>query len=485
MTHTLAEAYNADRFRNEGHQLIDILSDYLEGATTGNHQKVIDYQSPEDELAFWNDFLHKKTASSDLFSEVLKRITQTHHPKCIGHQVSPTVPISALATLQSALLNNGMAVYEMGMAPTAMERIVIETINKAIGFDDSSGGFLTSGGTLGNLTALLCARNVMSKNDSWNEGLQEKLAIMVSEEAHYCVTRAVKIMGLGEDGIVKVPVDEKFVMDTAQLQKCYDAALKKGYKVIAVVGSAPSTSTGMYDNLSDIASFCKQHQLWFHVDAAHGGAAIFSAKYRSLLKGIKYADSVVIDGHKMMATSSITTALLFKENKNSYKTFTQKAQYLWGREEEDWYNMARRTFECTKSMMSLRFYAIINAYGTDFFSDYVNTLYDSAKRFAKMIEEQQDFELLLTPDSNIVCFRYTNTDMEERNAFNKKLREHLLYDGAYYIVETTINEQHYLRVTVMNPFTQRPHFQQLLDKIIDIANQIKSTDEIIQGHISK
>ncbi len=477
MTSRLKKAYDPEKFKVEGHQLIDTLSDYISSALQNKSQKVTDWNLPDNEYAFWKNYLSAGKSNTLLFEEVLKHSIHTHNPRYMGHQIAPTVPISALATLQSALMNNGMAVYEMGMASTAMERIVIDTFNEALGYDVNAGGLLTSGGTLANLTALLCARNVMASNDVWNDGLDENLAVMVSEEAHYCVSRAAKIMGFGEGGIIKVPVNENFTIDTTKLDTCLAEATAKGLKVIALVGSAPSTSTGMYDDLETLGDFCTQHQLWFHVDAAHGGAAIFSPQYKSLLKGINRADSVVIDGHKMMMTSSITTALLFKDHKDSYKTFSQKAQYLWGsQEDEDWFNMAKRTFECTKSMMSLRFFAILNEHGTALFDDFVTTLYDSGKQFATMVKAHEDFELLLVPDSNIVCFRYSKASAEKIDLCNRQIRQQLLEDGEFYIVETQIKGRHYLRVTIMNPFTERSHFERLLDKISEIGKNIETKD---------
>ncbi len=468
-TPLLHKAYDSALFKNEGEQLVSLLANYLHTTTTGSSDKVLRWTEPEDEYAFWQQFLSTSHSTSDFFKEVLERSIHTHHPKYIGHQVAPTVPVSALATLLSAQLNNGMAVYEMGAAATAIERLVIDTFCKAIGYTNGD-GFLTSGGTLANLTALLAARRAKATDDVWNEGHHKKLAIMVSEEAHYCVDRAARIMGLGSDGIIKVPVDHNYQIQTDALESYYTSAIKNGFDVIAIVGSAPSTSTGMYDDLEAIYAFAKAKKIWFHIDAAHGGAAIFSKKYKHLLKGALNADSIIIDGHKMMGTSAITTAVVFKNSTDSYATFEQKAQYLWEKNDDpDWFNMAKRTFECTKSMMSVRFYAIINAYGLQFFDDFVTTLYDGARDFSNLIAAQPDFEIALEPVSNIVCFRYKPSNQEDVDEVNKHIRRVLLEDGEFYIVATTLRGEYYLRTTFMNPFTTKDHTIELLNKIRQIA----------------
>jgi L-2,4-diaminobutyrate decarboxylase len=121
-------------------------------------------------------------------------------------------------------------------------------------------------------------------------------------------------------------------------------------------------------------------------------------------------------------------------------------------------------------MMSVRFYAIINAYGLQFFDDFVTTLYDAAQQFSDLIAGQQDFEIALEPVSNIVCFRYKPSNQEDVNEVNKRIRRVLLEDGEFYIVATTLRGEYYLRTTFMNPFTTGSHTAGLLKKIRAIAD---------------
>ncbi len=463
----LKAAYSPKDFRKRGHELIDQLADHLDGQIHNKRTQTLDWHIPEDERLFWNDFLENGD-ETELFSQILKRTTSVHNPKCIGHQVTPTAPITALTAMMSGLLNNGMAVYEMGMAPSAMERIVTDLVCKKIGYNSDSRGFLTSGGTLANLTALLSARKAKVRNDIWNEGHEQSLGIMVSEEAHYCVDRAAKIMGLGEKGIIKIPATEDFKMNTSLLESELEKADANGIEVFAIVGSAPSTATGVYDDLPAIASFAQKHNLWFHVDGAHGGAAIFSEKYKHTVAGIEHADSVVIDGHKMMMLPTITTALLFKNGNHSHATFSQKADYLLVQsDDEDWYNKAKRTFECTKTMMSIHWYTMLKTYGEAIFDEYVTQLYDMGKAFGKLVQKEPNFELAIEPNSNIICFRYVDDtlNLNTLNELNTQVRQQLLKDGEFYIVQTKLRGVHYLRCTVMNPFTTEEHFRILLKRV--------------------
>ncbi len=472
----LKAVYDSEEFRKKGHILIDQLANHLADKLQEKSKNAIYWNEPEEELKFWQDFLSTGDEKA-MFSKITERTTYVHHPHYIGHQVSPAAPITALSGMISSLLNNGMAVYEMGMAPSAIERVVTDILCKKVGYGDASRGFLTSGGTLANLTALLAARKAKVAYDIWNEGHSESLGIIVSEEAHYCVDRAAKIMGLGEKGIIKVPATDGYEMNISLLENYYREATEKGIQIFAIVGSAPSTATGVYDNLEAIAAFSQKYHLWFHVDGAHGGAAIFSKKYRHTLAGVEKADSLVIDGHKMMMMPTITTALLMREGKHANATFSQKAEYLLTQaDHEDWYNSGKRTFECTKNMMSIHWYTLIKAYGEGVFDEYVTHLYDMGRFFGEMVKEEPAFELAVAPVSNIVCFRYVkgSLDTEALNNLNAKVRQHLLEDGKFYIVQTKLRGVHYLRVTVMNPFTTSQHLRMLLKKIRTYAEEVSS-----------
>lgn len=469
----LKKVYATDDFKTRGHQIVDDLANHIANAISGKNEKVIPWSLPANELQYWKDFL-KNGDEKLLFKEAINRSTQIHHPKYIGHQVSPTAPITILSSMVSAALNNGTAVYEMGIVTNPIERIITDLICTKIGYDSKSSGFLTSGGTLANLTALLTARKTKVPHDVWNEGNTKPLGILVSEEAHYCIERAAKIMGLGEQGIIKVPTKADFSMVTSALETEYQKAIENGIEVFAIIGSAPSTATGILDDLNKIGAFAEKYNLWFHVDAAHGGAAIFSSKYKPTLKGIEHADSVVIDGHKMMMMPGITTALLYKDGKNSHATFSQKADYLLEEStEEDWYNSGKRTFECTKNMMALHWFSLLKTYGEEVFDEFVSSLYDLGHLFGEIIKKEKQFELAAHPMTNIVCFRIIDTNLTEQqtNELNINIRRQLVEDGEFYIVQTKLRGKHFMRVTIMNPFTTEKHFFELLEKIKQIANK--------------
>lgn len=474
MDDKLKEVYSPAQFKKLGYELVDMLSTYLENA----QQETIpanNYFDPADQFRYWKNYQLNPDLPTSLFKDIIDRSIQIHHPKYMGHQVCAPAPIGALASLVSSVLNNGQAIYEMGGSATAMEKVVVDLMVNKVGYDSHGDGFLTSGGTLGNLTALLTARQQAVNGDVWENGLGEQLGVMVSAEAHYSVDRAVRVMGLGAKGIIKIPAGKNFSMQTDLLDEYYEKAKKDGIRVIAVVGCAPSTSTGMHDDLEAIGRFCQQRKCWFHVDGAHGGAAVFSNKYKPLLKGIEQADSIVIDGHKMLMTPALITFVLYKNKHNSFATFRQKAEYLLDISgEEEWYNGAKRTMECTKLMMGMKFYAILKIHGEEVFGQYVTLMYDLGKTFAEIIAQNPNFELALMPDTNIVCFRWVKNGLStnEINVINARIRETLLRENEFYVVQTSLNNLVYMRTTLMNPFTNEIHLKQLLSKIEAVALEI-------------
>lgn len=464
------QAFAPEAFRAQGLALVNFLADHLQRTQQGRGPAV-PWQEPADTLAYWQaDFASPVQPDPlPLWQAITERVTQLHHPQYMGHQVATPAPQAALMGLLSSFLNNGMAVYEMGMASNPIERVLTDFLARKIGFDQESGGFLTSGGTLANLTALLAARAVVCPDDIWEAGTYDhKLAVMVSEEAHYCVDRAVRVMGLGADGIIKVSTNAAYQMQTEHLEAALAQAQQKGIQVIAVVASACSTSTGSYDDLVAIADFCEKHGLWMHVDGAHGGAVVLSEKYKSLVEGIERADSVIVDFHKMLLTPALSTAVVFRRGGDAYHTFHQRAQYLWDDPEaEEWFNSGKRTFECTKLMMALKTYTLLRSYGEDLFAAHLDYVHDLARYFAHYLSEQPDFEVAVEPQSNIVCFRYvppgSRREPAELNALNSRLRRRMLEQGDFYIVQTTLRGSVYLRVSLMNPLTS----SQTLEKLVE------------------
>lgn len=465
----LVTAYSAEQFRKDAQQMIELIADELEDLQTDTGQKTIDRKSPQEQLSFWNnEFVSENLCSlSELSQKIMQHSIHFHSKGYMGHQVAVTLPLTALTSALIGYMNNCTTVYELGMAGNAMEKVVISHLAEKYGYDKHATGFITSGGSMGNLTALVTART--------SSGIQEKdyhkLAVMVSEEAHYSVERAAKIMGIQSDCIIKVPTGNDFAICTDLMESYYEKALSQGKIVFCVVGCACTTSVGAHDDLEALADFAEKHRIWFHVDGAHGGAAIFSDKYKYLLRGIERSNSLIVDFHKMMMTPPLSTAVLYNAGNQKINEFSPKAAYLWQDQlSKEWWNSAKHTLECTKPLTVIHTYAIMRLYGDEIYRQNVDTLYDLGKEFAGLIKSQDDMELALEPSSNIVCFRFV-PGSGDINAINRKIAEELLRDGTYYSVSTLIRGEFYLRVTLMNPLTGAEELTGFLQKIREAAEK--------------
>jgi len=464
---SIRDAYDPERFRADGHALIDALADQL-GRWQRREGVVVPWREPAEARAHWAQAPSAGDPIADL-ARIAEASTALANPRCMGHQVPPPLPLAALAELVSAVLNNGMAVYEMGPVAVPIELAVVSWMCNVLGMPAGAGGVLTSGGSLGNLTALLAMRQAHAGFDAWTQGAHAgpPLAVIVSSEAHYSVSRALAIMGWGADGAIRASVDAHHRMTGGAVESALARAGER--RVIGIVAAAGSTATGAYDALPEIADVAARHGLWLHVDAAHGGGAALSPTHRGKLAGIERADSVVWDAHKLLMMPALVTAVLFKREAHAYEAFAQQASYLFAatRPEETWWDLGQRSLECTKRMMAIELWVALRSRGDAWFAEVIDRQHALAAELAAKVEAAADFELAITPASNIVCYRHRPAGVggDALDAHNRALRKRVVEDGRFYVVGTQLATGYHLRSTLMNPLTESADLDALLDHL--------------------
>lgn len=475
--------FDSTEFRGAGHVLIELLADYLDKNLKGEG-KVIDWQAPQEAVRHWQKPLPVKPALTPrqfvatLDEDILARTLRIHHPHNLGHQVATPLPVGVLCDLVAALTNQAMTVYEAGPSATLLEKQVIRWLSELIGWKEAD-GVLTSGGAQANLTALLAARQVKAGWNVWQQGIGNglPLRILACETTHYSVSRAAAIMGLGTDAVVKVAIDTQGRMDITALKAAYEQCIAAGVKPFAVAASVGCTPTGSIDPLADIGAFCREHDLWFHVDGAHGASALLSEKLKPMLAGIELADSAVWDGHKLLYMPAAVSAVLFRNPQHSYAAFAQEASYLFQDDNpEEAYNLGTRTLECTKRMMGLKLWAAFMLYGTEKLGGLVEHVFETAKQLAQLLHEAEDFELRMQPQTNIVCFRHMPVGSPARslNRHQEILRRKAVESGAFHLTQVMLDNQVWLRATIMNPLTQARDFEALLTELRIIADKTEN-----------
>ncbi len=474
-------AWDENLFQDAATRVVNLLSEHLT-KVQGRDGNVLNWRTPVENVQFATKALSaNKPPSAERIAEladaVLQRGQNLNQPRYIGHQVPPPSPLAGLFDAIGAVTNQVMGIYEMGPFTTAIERAVVDELGQRIGWKSGTfSGVVTHGGSLANLTALLTARNVRM-GDSWETGVDPatRPCIVVNAEAHYCVNRSAGIMGIGTENVIPAAMNDRRSVDAAQLDVQLGHLIASGRTVIAFAASACSTPTGAFDDLTAVADVCEKHGVWFHVDAAHGGGALMSDRYRSLLAGIDRADSVVWDAHKMLFVPALCAFVFFRKHAHGFAPFQQKAPYLFDSEENSpaEYDSALRTLECTKRAAALGIWGLWSTFGESLFSDLIDLTFGMTQQFRALVEDAPDFEALHDPEANILVFRYEpgNRDLSvaESNEMHSRIRRQLIESGQFYICQTELDGRICFRLTVINPLTTDEDFRHLLQAIRDTA----------------
>ena len=405
-----------------------------------------------------------------LASTLLEDVNRLAHPMYIGHQVSAPLPAAVWTDALISAFNQSMAVREMSPSFTPLEHQVVAWMTDLVGWDEKAGGTMTSGGTEATLTALLAARSHAIPN-SWTHGHGvHPPALVCGEHAHYAVSRAAGVMGLGMDRVVKVP-SHGHRMEMGGLRSALRQLREQHTPVLAVVATAGCTSTGSFDDLNAVATVCHEFadargDLWLHVDAAHGGGALLSPAQRHRVAGIERARSITWDPHKTLLLPLSAGMLLMRDERDLSAAYAQQAPYLFSdaNEARSW-DTGPRSFQCSRRADVVKLYVALERYG----ADALGALYDRLCRMARDLHDRlathATFHPLHVPESNILCFSWTpdGVPLSERDTLTDALRERYNRSGRGWITATTLDGHRVLRVVVMNARTRPSHMEKLVD----------------------
>ena len=434
----------------------------------------------------WRDVL------VDLRRTVVDESNRLAHPMYMGQQVCPPLPLPALADALVSVMNQSQAVWEMSPAGTMLEHELIRWFarlafgdgaiganganraNRALaahdGARDALGSFV-SGGSAGNLTALLAAR-ARAFPDAWARGAPAGTLLVTGAQAHYSISRSAGILGLGADNVLSVPTNERFATDPRGVAEALAAARAEGRPVLAVVATSGSTATGSFDDLDAIGDTCARHGVWLHVDGAHGASALLSRTHRVRLNGLQRADSLAWDPHKMMFQPLSTAVVLVREQRWLRAAFQQEAPYLFharvgGASGPAVPDMGSYTFQCSRRSDAIRLWVALEHYGTDRLGELYDRVCALAQHLHGRLAASDDFQPMHEPESNILCFRWTPPgvrDDERLNGLQDRLRAAYVAAGRGYLVNTTmLDGRRELRVTLINPRTTAEHVDRMLE----------------------
>ena len=407
--------------------------------------------------------------------DVVRDANHLTHPMYMGHQVSAPLPAAVWTESVISVLNNSLAVREMSPTLTAIETRVVRWMTELAGFGPRAGGTLTTGGTEATFTALLAAR-ARALPDAWERGIGSKVPVVLhGEHAHYSVTRAVAQLGLGTRHAVVLPSRE-YRMDVTALDHRLGELAREDTRVMAVVATAGSTATGTFDDLDAIGRVCAAHDVWLHVDAAHGASALLSPTHRARMRGIERASSVAWDPHKMMLLPLSAGLLLVRDEGDLDGAFVQQAPYLFhGDDPERIADQGVRSFMCSRRADALKVWVALQRYGANGIAALYDHLCEVTRALHDAIATRDDFEALHLPEANILCFRWVGSPRREESSLdelNRELRERYNRSGHGWITSTLLDGRRVLRVTIMNPLTHRKHVTRLLDGLAEEAQTL-------------
>jgi glutamate decarboxylase len=451
-----------------------------------------------------------------LANEVVAHSIRTSSPRFIGHMTS-ALPyfVRPLGKLLTAL-NQNVVKIETAKSVSPFERQTLAMMHRLvygrsdefyeehIQKNESTLGILTSGGTLANITALWCARNsCFGPQNGFNgieiEGVHEALNYYGSSDAvvvgsalmHYSFDKAAGLLGLGTRNLKRVRTDRNHRIDLQALRDTLDDCHARNQRVFAIVGIAGTTDSGAIDPLLEMADIAQEAGIHFHVDAAWGGAVMFSKHHRHKLKGIERADSVTIDAHKQLYTP-MGIGIVLLSNAALAKMIEKQARYIIRSGSAD---LGRRALEGSRPAMTLFLHAALNILGSRGYELLVDEGIRKAQYMAASIRRRSEFEVLIEPEINILTYRYLPEEFREKAAqgalnkadnftidrVNETLQRMQRKAGRNFVSRTKVEGTRQsdasivaLRAVIANPLTTERGIDEVLNEQVELAESVKA-----------
>ncbi len=443
-----------------------------------------------------------------LLNKVVAQSVHTSSPSFIGHMTSALPYFMFPLAKIMMTLNQNVVKIETSKAFTPLERQVVGMLHRLVyerdeafyglwtqNFNHSLGVFC-SGGTIANITALWVARNRLLaprpgfagiSDDGLAAGLRSHdlngLAVLVSRRGHYSLSKAADVLGLGRKNLIAVPVADHHKIDLKALETELKRLKDERIGVVAVVGIAGTTETGNVDPLDELADLATREKVHFHVDAAWGGPALFSSRYRHLLKGIERADSVTIDAHKQLYVPIGSGMVVFRDVQ-ALSAVEHNANYIIRKGSRD---IGKHTLEGTRPGMAMLVHSALRIIGRRGYELLIDLGIGKAGQFAKMIKSSNDFELVTEPELNLLTYRYVpalartlldSGDASCRAAVNEvlndlteEIQKEQRARGITFVSRTRLETKIYanqvltvFRVVLANPLTTRHILASILEE---------------------
>jgi aromatic-L-amino-acid/L-tryptophan decarboxylase len=465
------------QFREEGKKMIDWIADYYENiekypvlsqVKPGEIKDKLPENPPQKGESF-------DAMMRDLDEIIMPGITHWQSPNFYAYFPSNTSFPSILGDLISSGLGVQGMIWATSPAATELETRVLDWLAEMMDMPEKFKSASTGGGVIQDtastsaLTAVIAARERATKFESNKTGVRQKLVAYVSSQTHSSLEKAIKMAGIGSENLRVVDVDDQFAMRPELLEKQINEDKKKGFLPFFVCATIGTTSSNAIDPVRRIGEICQKENCWLHVDAAMAGTAMLCPEFRHLKDGVELADSYVFNPHKWMFTNFDCDVFWVANRNELIHTFSILPEYLKNKATEsgavfdyrDWHVQLGRRFR------SLKLWFVIRHYGVEGLQFHVRNHVELAQKFAGWVEESREFELVLNPPLNLVCFRHRSG-----NDFNMKLMHAVNETGKAFFTHTKLNEKLVLRLSIGQTHTEEKHVRNTWKLIQDTANKL-------------
>ena len=394
--------------------------------------------------------------------DILPFAARIDHPRFFGFiPSSPTWP-GILADFMVAGHQVNQCTWLTSSGPSQLELVVVDWIRRWLGYPESAGGLLTSGGSAASLDAFVAAREAAGDPD--------RATVYMSDQSHSAQVRAARIIGVRAECIRKIACDGRYRLDVEALARAVAADRASGFHPIAVCANAGAGSTGAIDPLEEMADYCEAEGIWLHVDAAYGGFGAVTERGKELLRGIERADSIVLDAHKWFFQPYEAGCLLVKDVETLTNAFVIPHDMLqdtiWGANHP---NFSDRGLQLSRSVRALKIWMSVQTFGMAAFRRAVSQGMELAARAEEYIRESPAMEVLNPASLGIVCFRFnpedTDLDEEALEEINRNVLARVFWEERAFMSSTKLAGKFSLRLCIVNHTTTWDDVRETLEAI--------------------
>ncbi len=397
------------------------------------------------------------------------------HPRFFGYVASPGSPEGIMGDLLASGLNANVTSWRSAPAAAEIEHVVIDWLKAMIGYDHAATGVLVSGGSIANLSALAVARTAADPEiGRKGVGRSRPLRVYISEEAHFSIEKAARLLGIGTENVQTIPTDSSLSMSVEELDRRIAADRRGGRDPMCIVASAGTVNTGVVDPLDEIADVAERQRVWLHVDGAYGAFSALAPSAKHLFNGIQRADSISLDPHKWLYTSVGCGCVLYRNPQMAIDTFGSHAEYTRpvGLLRDEAFAFWNFSPELSRPFRALTVWLQIKLWGARNLAAAIENNMECARHFGSLVKNSQDFELLAPVGLSIFCFRYHPPGYTgDLDALNERILINLQRGGSSYLSNARVHGKFALRGCVLNYRTTIEDMQILMQDLRSAARE--------------